>query len=456
MSFDILIHRFTLFAILALVLVFGAITVRTILRRYPRSSKLKIAPDGKANGIIFGKPFPFFRVYSPSNDEGHIIVLGGSGLGKTTSLLIPTLRSWKGAVFCIDISGDICLNIPGEKLVFDPFGANGTIPYNPFYLIDQLQSTEEQDAALERMANLLIPAEPGTVGDGNYFLNGARAILAACLIAGYHAGKDLPTICHTIVSTPYQDLFSLIDRSGSKQACTFINGFEGNNEKNVSGCYQKCSSAIGLFARNCHVREALRRPVPGEPSITPKDLDDKRVFVVIPIELLEQAAPLSLLITQQVIEYVHTRPLYSPVPLLMALDEFSSLGRLDLLPAFRTARKHRVRIMILTQSLADIDLAYGALTRRSIMENCLFRVILGAADHETQLYLAELVGKAETVRETTRFEGLFTPSRSYTTEQQYQISPQDFACLGDDLIVLHPAGFSLLKKAFFFKKKNGK
>ena len=72
-----------------------------------RKSQLKRTSKSKAKGIIFGKQ-GLSLVYSPTQQEGHVAVFGGSGLGKTSALLIPTLRSWSGTSFTIDISGDIC------------------------------------------------------------------------------------------------------------------------------------------------------------------------------------------------------------------------------------------------------------------------------------------------------------------------------------------------------------
>ena len=50
-------------------------------------------PKEKAQGVLLGKKVGLLA-YSPEQDEGHILVMGPSGTGKTSALLIPTLRSW--------------------------------------------------------------------------------------------------------------------------------------------------------------------------------------------------------------------------------------------------------------------------------------------------------------------------------------------------------------------------
>ncbi len=45
--------------------------------------------------------------------------MGPSGTGKTSALLIPTLRSWQGTALVVDISGDISANVHTEnKIIF--------------------------------------------------------------------------------------------------------------------------------------------------------------------------------------------------------------------------------------------------------------------------------------------------------------------------------------------------
>lgn len=92
-------------------------------------------PAPKARGVLLGKKYGLLA-YSPEQDEGHIIVMGPSGTGKTSALLIPTLRSWQGTALVVDISGDISANVDTpNKIIFDPTAAN-CVPYDVFASID--------------------------------------------------------------------------------------------------------------------------------------------------------------------------------------------------------------------------------------------------------------------------------------------------------------------------------
>lgn len=74
-------------------------------------------PAPKARGVLLGKKYGLLA-YSPEPDEGHIIVMGPSGTGKTSALLIPTLRSWQGTALVVDISGDISANVGMPNKLF--------------------------------------------------------------------------------------------------------------------------------------------------------------------------------------------------------------------------------------------------------------------------------------------------------------------------------------------------
>lgn len=119
-------------------------------------------------GIVFGKKGNKLY-YSPTNGEGHVACFAGSGLGKTSSILIPTLQHWDGTSFVIDISGDICDNVEIQnKIIFDPDNAD-SILYNIFYSIDKKESDEAKDEALEQLAYLLMPLE-NNASDTSVFL----------------------------------------------------------------------------------------------------------------------------------------------------------------------------------------------------------------------------------------------------------------------------------------------
>ena len=411
---------------------------------------LKKAIPRKAHGILFGR-YRRKIIYSPTDTEGHVAVIGGSGSGKTSALLIPTLRAWTGSCLTIDISGDICRNVQAaNKLIYEPSNPQ-TAPYNIFAPIDNLNNVSAKNEALAQLAYLLMPTTSKSDDAAAYFQTEGRKILIAALIAYYHQGLDFIPICKKIISQSWQELFTNIDASKNEQAILYINGFAGSNEKNTSGCKQACDAAITLFGTNDLLAKTVRRSQGDEKSYTPTILENMNVFVAIEDAKLELYAPLLHIITAQTLEYLSYRQInHKSKTILLALDEFVSLGNLAITPALRKLRKKHVRIMILTQSLADLDLYYGRDERMSMLTNFRYLVVLGAGDSDTQEYLARLVGKHQTQTYSIS-QNNKSITRTRSDAKDYIIDPADFGRLGKHLILIHDRGYLRLRKNFYFK-----
>ena len=207
--------------------------------------------------MIFGK-LGTDCVYSPEEKEGHCVVFGGSGLGKTSAVLIPTLRSWTGSSFTVDISGDISRNVDiPNKLEYKP-GTHGSIPYNIFHQVDQIDDLDDINEELEKLTYLLLPDDPKANSNAQYFITEGRKILTASFIAFYSLGYDFIEICEKIMNKSYKDLFNAIDRTKNTKAMQYINSFEGTNEQNIAGCKQSADLAVKIFATNEKIKKSIR------------------------------------------------------------------------------------------------------------------------------------------------------------------------------------------------------
>lgn len=418
---------------------------------------LKKGKQGEAHGIIFGRKGNQL-VYSAEDEEGHVGVFSASGTGKTSAIGIPTLRSWQGTSFTIDISGDICRNCPDmpHKLVYEPENPD-TIPYNMFGAIDNLKETEDKYEALEQLAFLLMPEAPNMNENAKYFLNNGRKILTASLIAFYEAGMDFIPICEQVVGASYQELFRAIDETQIKEAIMYINSFVGASEQNTSGCKQSCDDSIKLFATNAKVKRSIRRPDTGEEAIEPKKIEKHNIFVVIGEDKLALYAPLMNILTSQIMQYIGTRQVTQNSPtILLFLDEFGSL-RLDadlILDGVRRFRKRKCRIMPLMQNTVDLTILYGEETTRAILSNLKYKVLLGGlGEPQSQKYFAELLGYKKIKKRSTSKSSKQT-TRTESEERDWIIEPADLDRQGKDtLILLHPenTGYMLLRKNYYFK-----
>lgn len=417
---------------------------------------LKWGKRNKAHGIIFGR-MKSKVLYSEVSQEQHAFVCAGTGKGKTSSLLIPTLRSWTGSSLTIDISGDISKNCPDmeSKIVFEPED-NETIPYDVFSMIDKMNDPDEQNEALCQLAILLMPESPNMNDNAKFFLMNGRKILMASLIAFFHQGLDFCEICRKIVSSSWQNLFNEIDETGNQEAILYINGFAGANEANTAGCYQQVCEAINLFAMNVNVRNGVRRPGKGETALQPDCIEKSNIFVIVQDEKLELYSPLMNIIVSQFMQYISSRIVEKgkSKTILLALDEYASL-HIDsgmILEATRKYRKRLCRLMILTQNLADLVILYGQEVTRGLIGNFDYKVLLGGiGDLESLETFAKLIGYKETTKRSVSKSSSGT-SRTESEDREFIIEPSELDRLGDKAVLISPEGHFILDKNFYYKK----
>ena len=427
-----------------------------------KNKKLKELKKGsrkKAHGIIMGKQ-GIRLVYSPEEAESHVGCFAATGSGKTSAIGIPTLRSWQGTSYTIDISGDIERNCPGmpHKLVYAPEKPD-TTPYNIFAPIDNLDEIEDKYEALEQLAFLLMPEEPNMNDNARFFLVNGRKILTASLIAFYSKGMDFIKIAERIVESSWKELFRDIDNTENIDAMRYINGFEDANEANTAGCKQSCDDALKLFATNGKIKRSIRRPKKGEQAVEPKKIEHNNIFVVVGEDKLSLYAPLVNILTSQLLGYIGTRQVKKNSPsVLLFLDEFASL-KLDselILDGVRRFRKRKCRIMVLMQNTADLNILYGADVTRAILANLKYKVLLGGlGEPESQKYFAELIGYKDSKKHSTSSNSKQT-THTESEVKEWVIEPADLDRQGKDTVILiasnEAEGYMKLKKNYYFKE----
>ena len=393
----------------------------------------------QARGILFGKKLSLLA-YSPEQDEGHILVMGPSGTGKTSALLIPTLRSWQGTALVVDISGDISANVnTPNKIVFDPTAEN-CIPYDVFASINAVTDETERQERLEQLAYLLLPDKANDSEAGIFFTKNGRKMITAALICYYGMGWNFIEICEFFLGHDWRSLLNDIAKQQNQTANMYISSFAGASEQNTAGCKQAADDALKLFATNEKIKNALRKAASYEQSISPATLETNSIYVYIPEEKLEIYGDLMRIITAQSMEYFSSRPKENKQMILFCLDEFASFGKLQITPALRRLRKRRIRILVLTQSVSDVDMIYGKDERIAMLGNFKFTVILGCKDTETQEYFSKMIGEKRSLLATD-------PNQ----KPQPIIKPADLAHLEQDLFVICDDGAIRLRKNFYFK-----
>ena len=429
-------------AVILLVILLLLVYLRGQVNHLPNpfaKKNLAYRQPAQARGILFGKKLSLLA-YSPEQDEGHILVMGPSGTGKTSALLIPTLRSWQGTALVVDISGDISANVKTpNKIIFDPTAEN-CIPYDVFASINAVVDETERQERLEQLAYLLLPDKANDSEASIFFTKNGRKMITAALICYYGMDWGFVEICEFFLGHDWRSLLNDIAKQQNPIANMFISSFAGASEQNTAGCKQAADDALKLFATNDKIKNALRKVPSYEKAISPATLETSSVYIYIPDEKLKIYGDLLRIITAQSMEYFSSRPMENKQTILFCLDEFASFGKLQIVESLRKLRKRRIRILVLTQSLADLDMIYGKDERKAMLGNFKFTVLLGCKDTETQEYFSKMIGEKRSLLATD-------PNQ----KSQPIIKPADLAHLEQDLFVICDDGAIRLRKNFYFK-----
>ncbi len=393
--------------------------------------------------------------------DGHIAVFGGSGSGKSSQIAIPTIHTWKGRIFAIDVKGELLAQATGEPmkvLYLTQDKRNMSFTYDPFYHLRQ-EGEANLVANARELAHAIIPL-PHYIREP-FWIQSARCILTSAIVYYYKIGLTFIDAMIKIKTAKLSQLVKSIVADNITAATACINpDLDIEDSKMLTGISEEIHNHIAVFATDLVVQDAL---TPSEDTITWSDLETHDIFIRVDQRRLDQWGNVIALLVTQLVRSLESLPeKYSLegvglLPKLLLLDEYPKLGKIDVITsALSTLRSKNVTIALFCQALPYLDALYGQDIRRIIIDNCSYIAILKATDHDTQRAFSEMIGTAKTV---TRGIGANydTPtgemngySRSITESREPAIFPHELATL-KDIVLITPDGFCRVEKAPFYE-----
>lgn len=403
--------------------------------------------------MVFGRESKEKYVIKDSSTDGHAVIIGGAGSGKTSCYAIPTIMNWSNPIFAIDIKGELIKKATKSKnqdliKIFNPNDPMAC-KYDPFYLLhNSFNRTNEAKA----IATALIPL-PMDIKDPHW-IQSAQNYLTGAILYFEDKRKNFSEAMYEI-QFKGAELIEEIINSSCDEAKLFFNTFYAMDSKELGSVLSTMSTHILPFATDPYLQEALSGK--GD-CIKPNDLENKySIFINIEEHQLKQWKALLTLIVNQFCNAFERREDGNDNPILFFLDEFARLGKIEtMVDGLATLRSKQIHIAIVIQSLAQLDMIYGKVTRQVIMDNCSYKAILNATDTETQEYFSKLVGTYDKQKISSSYNADMTglgkgTGTSTTTEEKKIIKPEEFAYLENQLIFLSPTGYKRLMKSPYYK-----
>ena len=373
-----------------------------------RSARL-VGPDG----VLLGR---YDRDYLRHDGPEHVLCFAPTRSGKGVGLVVPTLLTWPESCIVHDIKGENWTLTAGFRsrhgrvLLFDPTNAKSSA-YNPLL---EVRQGEWEVRDVQNIADILVDPE-GSLDKRNHWEKTSHSLLVGAILHVLYAEKDktlsgvanflsdprrpVEATLRAMMDTPHLGEVGVHPVIASS-ARELLNKSE--NER--SGVLSTAMSFLGLY------RDPVVARVTDRCDWRIADLVGSKkpvtLYLVVPPSDINRTKPLIRLILNQIGRRLTEELTLSGKRhrLLMMLDEFPALGRLDF---FETALAfmagYGLKSFLIAQSLNQIERAYGP--NNSILDNCHVRVAFATNDERTAKRVSDSLGTATEMRDSTNYAG---------------------------------------------------
>lgn len=381
--------------------------------RWAEPSEIRKAGMLADSGVILGR---VGKKYLRHDGAEHILCFAPTRTGKGVGLVIPTLLTWPGSCIVHDIKGENWKLTAGFRaqhgrvLLFDPTN-KASAAYNPLL---EVRRGEREVRDVQNIADILVDPD-GSLEHRTHWEKTSHSLLVGAILHVLYAEEDkslagvadflsdprrpLETTLGIMKTTRHHD-DGRAHRVVARAAQDLLN--KSPNER--SGVLSTAISFLALY-RDPIVAAVTRR---SEWRIA--DLMTGAVptslYLVVPPGDISRTKPLIRLILNQIGRRLTEEldPAERPHRLLMLLDEFPALGRLDFFEsALAFMAGYNIKAFLIAQSLNQIEKAYGP--NNSILDNCHIRVTFAANDAKTAERISDTLGTATEMRAMKNYAG---------------------------------------------------
>lgn len=390
---------FTIGLVLTAVVIVSTLFTRQKLHGEARWARMGDVRKGKLlgrSGIVLGK---FGGKVMRFGGPEHVLLEAPTRAGKGVGVIIPNLLDWPDSLVVLDIKQENYDNTAGYRLrvlgqrvvLFNPLDPKGnTARYNPLSYINRNDPVEVINE-LQKIGMMLFP-DP--VSGDNFWAESARTAflgVAAYVAATADDGGDaLPFTMGEVyrqfaagdAAKRFPKIIAKREQAGkplSGGCVSALRDFTTASPNTFTSIRQSVTAKINAWL-NPYVDAAT-----SESDFDLSEFRDKRISLYLGVspDDLERVAPIYGLLFQQLIDR-NVRELPKGdrhrVKVLVALDEFASLGKCSVLAhAFSYVAGYGLRLLPAFQSIEQIQGVYGDKVAADIERNCAVRLVLRPA-----------------------------------------------------------------------------
>ena len=427
----------------------------------------------KKEGILLAKDN-----YLPVDKRGNInvLVIGGSGSGKSASFVTPNVTNLLGSYVFTDPKGELYDKTASyfrengyEIKVLNLIQPQNSDGFNPLLNINT-------DTDLDIVANTIIKGQGGATGGDEYWDNNAMLLLKAIILllkeVGYKEEINLASCANLVRLANNSGDFNHLDimmkeleeeKPGHK-ARKYYESVKLAADKAYSSILSTLQSKLGKF-------ESIDiAALTATNTIDFKEIGDKKtaLFVISPDTHTTYDFLLTIFFAQMIqalYDHADSNGGGLKVPVFFFLDEFANIGQIpDFDKKISTSRSRRISFNVILQNLDQLENLYKD-SYETIMANCDTHLFLGSNSQKTAEYFSKQLGEITVWDESVsvseskgKEEKGKSESKSTNKFSRPLMTPDEIRRLGDDECIIIEKGVKpiLAQKYYYFKEPGGR
>jgi type IV secretion system protein VirD4 len=364
-------------------------------------------------GVIIGE---IDDHYLRHDGPEHVLCFAPTRSGKGVGMVLPTLLTWPGSAIIHDIKGENWKKTAGFRarhgrvMLFDPTNPLASA-YNPLLEIRRGQ-WEVRDA--QNVADVLVDPE-GSREKRNHWEKTSHSLLVGAIIHVLYAEKDKSLAgVATFLSDPRRPIESTLrammttrhlgEKGVHPVAASIGRELLNKSENERSGVLSTAMSFLGLY-RDPVIAQLTSRSDWRITDLVNGDRPASLYFVVPPSDI-SRTTPIVRLVLNQIARRLteELEPSGKQQRMLLMLDEFTALGRLDFFErSLAFIAGYQIKAFLIAQSLNQIEKEYGQ--NNSILDNCHVRIAFATNDERTAKRVSEGLGTATEMQAMKNYAG---------------------------------------------------
>ena len=423
--------------------------------------------------------------YLRDNNVHHSIVISPTRGGKGSGLVLPTALTWQHSMVVTDIKGEVWANTAEHRrkklnnvcIRFEPTDNSGfSAKYNP--LDDIRIKTDKEIQDTQNLVSVII--DPEGKGENDHFTVSAGNLIS-CMILWLKYTRNNPSLTD-VLSVMFPEEGNIVDtlneitktdyseiplKEGQKeiseiyldsndsshpQIIQLANSMLAKPEKEFGSVLSTADKLLSLYRDPVLIKNI------SESNFLVDDLANFEkpvsLYLVVPPSDIKRMTPIFRILVEQIYRRAIEKKLefengqakqYNKHRMLLLLDEFPALGRLDTFEAaLAYIAGYGIKAMLIAQSINQINKLY---TRdNSIIDNCHIRTFHTPNDLDTAKYMSGMLGKTTILLKNKTYSnnlGQIFGENTYTMSEGSRdlMTPDEVSKMDPEKEIIFVAGY---------------